>query len=370
MANESDLSKTAGPAGQPLTYSDSGVSIEAQDHAIERFKAQVESTFAGAAGGRVLAGVGSFGAAFAPDLAGLREPVLVSSTDGIGTKVRLHARFGTHAWAGRDLVSAVVNDVACLGARPLFFLDYLACNKLEPAVAHSVVGEGMAAVCREIGCALIGGELAEMGSTYQPGEYDLAGFAVGMVDRAAAWGADKVEAGAELIGVASSGAHCNGYSLLRRIFEPLSDEQWLAPHPRLGESLKDALLRPTICYAPLSSSLAARGLVQAAAHISGGGLPDNLPRVIPDGLCAQVSRAALRALAASAGVQDLFDLVNESAHIEPDEFARVLNMGVGFVLICAPEHRAAVLASADELGFKAAVIGRVNAGAAAFGWQD
>ncbi|MCC7479852.1 phosphoribosylformylglycinamidine cyclo-ligase [bacterium] len=370
MDHSKDHNNAAGRAGQPLTYSESGVSIEAQDDAIARFKAQVESTFAGAGGGRVLAGVGSFGAAFAPDFGSLSEPVLVSSTDGIGTKVRLHARFGTHAWAGRDLVSAVVNDVACLGARPLFFLDYLACNKLEPAVAHMVVGEGMAGVCHEIGCALIGGELAEMGSTYQPGEYDLAGFAVGMVDRAKAWGADKVREGAALIGVASSGAHCNGYSLLRRIFEPLPDEQWLAPHSALGESLKDALLRPTLCYAPLASALAQQDSVQSAAHISGGGLSDNMPRVIPEGLCARVSRSALRALAQAGGTQALFDLVNESASIEPDEFARVLNMGVGFVLAVEPAGQQAALEQAQALGYTAALLGEVAGGESRFAWQD
>ena len=165
-------------AERPIDYEASGVSTAAQDEAIAAFKALVERTH----GPEVLAGVGAFGAAYAPDVEGVAQPVLVSSTDGVGTKVRLHARFGTHAWAGRDLVGAVLNDVVCSGARPLFFLDYIACHKVIPAVERELVG-GMAKACREAGCALIGGEIAEMGATYNPGEYDLAGFGVGIVDR-------------------------------------------------------------------------------------------------------------------------------------------------------------------------------------------
>jgi phosphoribosylformylglycinamidine cyclo-ligase len=368
MANTSDSNDARGP----LTYAASGVSIEAQDEAIARFKSRVESTFTGAPG-KVLAGVGSFGAAFSPDLAGLSGPTLVFSTDGIGTKVRLHARFGTHAWAGRDLVSATMNDVICLGARPLVFLDYLACHTLDPEVVHQVVGEGMASVCAEIGCALIGGELAEMGSTYHPGEYDLAGFAVGMVDRDKAWGAQRVQKDAVLLGIASSGAHCNGYSLLRRIFEALPDDQWLTPDPELeGLSLKDALLRPTLSYALLTSALAQQDdcPVHAAAHISGGGLPDNLPRVIPAGLCAEVDRKAVESLAEAAGVQALFAKIRRSAQIDEQEFARVLNMGVGFVLILPAPAAAVAQTLAEKLGYRAGQIGVVRPdGHERFAWK-
>jgi phosphoribosylformylglycinamidine cyclo-ligase len=346
-----------------LTYESCGVSIEAQDEAIAGFRERVEQSHAAAlaaGAGRVLAGVGSFGAAFAPDLGGIAQPVLISSTDGIGTKVRLHARFSTHEWAGEDLVAATMNDVLCQGARPLFFLDYFACHKVDPAVVEQVVG-GMANVSREIGCALVGGEIAEMGDTYKPGEYDLAGFAVGLADGQALWGAPNVQAGDELIGLGSSGVHCNGFSLVRRLFEPLSDAQWREPVPELEASLHDALLRPTRSYAGALAALRQGGqweAVRAAAHISGGGLPDNLPRSIPDGLCAVVDGAAVRELAGNGWA--LFDIIRRRGHVAEAEMWRVFNMGVGFVLVVAPPQAAAVRELLQAAGYSAQTIGSVE----------
>jgi phosphoribosylformylglycinamidine cyclo-ligase len=345
-----------------LTYEQSGVNIDAQDRAIEGFKERVERSHAAAslAGvGTVLAGVGSFGAAFQPDLTAMKQPVLVSSTDGIGTKVRLHARFGTHEWGGRDLVAAVVNDVLCQGARPLFFLDYLACNKVEPAVVEQAVG-GMALQCGEIGCALVGGEIAEMGDTYQPGEYDLAGFAVGAVDSGAMWGAEHVREGDILLGLASSGVHCNGFSLVRRVFEELSDTEWTQPHPNLGISLHDALLAPTACYSGALDALRNGHLtpaVHAAAHISGGGLPGNLPRSVPPGLAAALDKGKVDELGAQT--RPIFDIIGRYGRVSETEMWRVFNMGVGFVLL-VDQHTAASAAEVIEnAGYRVKPIGTV-----------
>jgi phosphoribosylformylglycinamidine cyclo-ligase len=333
--------------GQPLSYEASGVSIDAQDQAIAAFKALVERTH----GPEVLAGVGAFGAAFQPGLAGMSEPVLVSSTDGIGTKVRLHARFGTHGWAGADLVGAVMNDVLCSGARPLFFLDYLACHQVVPDVERQVVG-GMAEVCAAIGCALIGGEIAEMGSTYHPGEYDLAGFGIGLVDRSKMLGADRVRPGDTLVAFPSSGVHCNGFALVRRVFEALPDEQWLAPYPGLPGNLRDTLLVPARSYAREMAGLFARFELHAAAHISGGGLIDNVPRVIPEGCTARVARSRIP-------VPPVFDIIARQGPVEPDEMWHVFNMGVGFVIAVPPESSDPILEFCREQGYGAMVIGDV-----------
>lgn len=344
-----------------LTYEQSGVSIDAQDRAIEGFKQKVELSHAAAekAGiGRVLAGVGSFGAAFAPNFTGLKRPVLISSTDGIGTKVRLHARFGTHEWAGRDLVSAVVNDVLCQGAKPMFFLDYLACNKVNPVVIEQVVG-GMASQCNEIGCALVGGEIAEMGETYQPGEYDLAGFAVGAVDAKAMWGAERVIEGDAIIGIASSGVHCNGFSLVRRIFEQRSESEWTTVLEELGSTLQQVFLKPTICYSNALDVLRDRHSesIHAAAHISGGGLPGNLPRSIPRGLGASVDRLSVRGLAGETAC--LFDIIERYGRVSQDEMWRVFNMGVGFVLIVAEDTENDISGLINGAGFRSHRIGSV-----------
>ncbi len=358
-----------------LTYEQSGVSIEAQDRAIEGFKERVERSHgaASAAGvGKVLAGVGSFGAAFAPNLVGMKQPVLVSSTDGIGTKVRLHARFGTHEWAGRDLVAAVVNDVLCQGARPLFFLDYLACHKVDPAVIEQAVG-GMALQCGEIGCALVGGEIAEMGDTYQPGEYDLAGFAVGAVDGQAMWGAEHVREGDVLLGIASSGVHCNGFSLVRKVFEAASDAEWTARNDELGGSLHDALLRPTLCYAQALGEIRSSeltGAIHAAAHISGGGVTGNLPRSVPEGLAARVNRALVRDLAGP--VAPVFDIIERYGRVSQIEMWRVFNMGVGFVLLVEQSAAESVVTAAQKAGNRVQQIGTVVASDSAerLVWSD
>lgn len=345
---------------EPLTYKQSGVSIEAQDEAIAAFKAQVERTH----GPQVLAGVGAFAAAVALPTAGMREPVLLSSTDGIGTKVRLHARFSTHAWAGHDLVAATLNDVVCSGARPLLFLDYIACHTVVPAVQRELVG-GMAEACREAGCALVGGEIAEMGDTYQPGEYDLAGFGVGLIDRPAMLGAERVKAGDVLIGLKSSGIHCNGFSLVRRVWEAKPDAWWLEPQAELGGCPRDVVLAPTRCYSAVMEVLAGQAAVHAAAHISGGGLQDNLVRVIPPGLSARVARSRIP-------TPPVFAIIQSCGPVDPAEMWQVFNMGVGFVLIVAADAVDAVLKSVSERSYAAQVIGDIapSVSEARLAWLD
>ncbi len=332
-----------------LDYQASGVSISAQDEAINAFRQDVESTH----GPEVIAGVGAFGAAFCPDLAGYTAPVFVSSTDSLGTKTILHGRFGTWQNAGRDVVGCVVNDVICSGARPIFFLDYVALNKVVPAQIHEMVGKGIAAACREIGCALIGGEIAEMRDVYQPGDFDLVGFAMGLVDRPAMLDGSDCQAGSILIGLASNGVHCNGFSLVRAALAGLPEEQWTVVDERLGESLADALLRPTICYSNAVQAVYQAGLLQAAAHISGGGLQDNVPRVIPDSLDVEVDRCSIPIL-------PVFDIIQSHGNISRDEMWHVFNMGIGFVLVVSPENADRVLAlTADN---SPRVIGRLISG--------
>lgn len=353
-----------------LTYSAAGVSIAAQDEAIERFAPELAASHAAVAaagGGTVVAGVGAFGAVFAPALTGYREPVLVSSTDGLGTKTILHSRFGSWRAAGRDLVGTVLNDVLCSGARPLFMLDYIGWHGLTPEQLAEIVG-GVAEGCAAAACALIGGELAEMRAIYQSGDFDLTGTAVGIVERSALLGAHRVEAGSSLIGLASSGVHANGFSLVRRALEGLTPEQWHAPvdTPRGSEELWQALIAPTHCYAPAFEALRRAGIeLQAAAHISGGGLPGNLPRVIPPGLCARVSRSAVPQ-------QALFATIQHAGQVGSSEMWDVFNMGCGFVLICASGQTEALLSQLHAAGQTSFRLGMVEAAQdnARFAWAD
>ncbi|MCB1219822.1 MAG: phosphoribosylformylglycinamidine cyclo-ligase [Planctomycetales bacterium] len=309
-----------------LDYQASGVSIEAQDEAIAAFRQDVESTH----GPEVVAGVGAFGAAFAPDLTGISNPVLVNSTDSLGTKTIVHSRFGTWENAGRDVVGCVVNDIIVSGARPLYFLDYLGINKVVPEQIHQMVGKGIAAACREIGCALIGGEIAEMRDVYKPGDFDLAGFAVGLVDRSRMLDGSGCREGSVLIGLESNGVHCNGFSLVRAAFSELNHDQWTSYNEDLDSSLAHALLQPTVCYANAVGRCFNAGLLQAAAHISGGGLQDNVPRVVPDGLDVEVDRSAISIL-------PVFDIIQSHGNISTDEMWHVFNMGIGFALLVSPE---------------------------------
>jgi phosphoribosylformylglycinamidine cyclo-ligase/phosphoribosylamine--glycine ligase/phosphoribosylformylglycinamidine cyclo-ligase len=331
------------------TYSSSGVNIDAGNRAVELMREAVRATY----GPEVLAGLGAFGGLFdATALKAMRAPVLVASTDGVGTKVKLAAQAGRYESLGHDLVNHCVNDILVQGARPLFFLDYIASSKLEPEKVAAVVA-GLAAACRAAKCALLGGETAEMPGVYQPGEFDLAGTIVGVVERDAILPQATVQAGDLVVGLQSSGPHTNGYSLIRKVFEGVPLE---TVFPELGVPLADALLTPHRSYLKLLSSGGGRAsrpsAIKALAHLTGGGFIENIPRVLPEGVGVVIHRGRWP-------VPPLFTLIQERGRIADEEMYRVLNMGIGMVAIVAPEDAPAFQSALGEETF---VIGEVVGG--------
>lgn len=298
-------------------YANAGVDIAAGNRAVELMKAAVKSTY----GPEVLAGIGSFGGLFdASALKGLKNPVLVASTDGVGTKVKLAAQAGRYRSIGQDIVNHCINDILVQGARPLFFMDYFATSKLTPEIVAEVV-TGIAAACRESGCALLGGETAEMPGVYLPGEFDIAGTIVGLLERENMLPRPDLRAGDVLIGIRSSGPHTNGYSLIRKIFEGISLDTVL---PELGIPLADALLAPHRSYYPVLYSLLSD--IKALAHLTGGGFLENIPRILPEGVDAVVHTG-------SWPVPALFSLIQSRGEIASEEMHRVFNMGIGMVVV-------------------------------------
>ena len=270
-----------------MDYREAGVDIPAADAAKARIKTLARGTF----NASVLSEIGSFGAMFRPDLARYREPVLVASTDGVGTKVQVAVAAGVHDTVGYDLVAHCVNDILVQGASPLFFLDYIALGRMDPERVEQIV-RGLSRACAEFGCPLVGGETAEMPGTYAPGDYDLAGFIVGVVEREKALTGENVREGDAILGLPSAGLHTNGYSLARKV---LFEEMGLSVHTRvedLGATVGEALLAPHLCYLPALEPLLERGRVRALAHITGGGFEGNIPRVLPDGLGARIRRGS------------------------------------------------------------------------------
>ncbi|MEO6226996.1 MAG: phosphoribosylformylglycinamidine cyclo-ligase [Thermomonas sp.] len=329
----------------PLTYRDAGVDIDAGNELVERIKPLVRRSFRP----EVMGGLGGFGALF--DLSGkYREPVLVSGTDGVGTKLKLAQQLGRHDTIGIDLVAMCVNDVLVQGAEPLFFLDYFATGKLDIDTAAAVIG-GIAAGCTESGCALIGGETAEMPDMYPPGEYDLAGFCVAAVEKSKLLDGCKVRAGDVLVGIASSGPHSNGYSLVRKIFDRAGRPGDLDLG---GVSLIDALMAPTKLYVKPILDLLSRHSPHAMAHITGGGLTENIIRVIPDGLALEIDASAIV-------LPPVFDWLQREGAVPVAEMWRTFNCGIGFVLVLAPGDVAAVSSDLDRLGLSHRPIGQVVA---------
>ncbi|HEV7631769.1 MAG TPA: phosphoribosylformylglycinamidine cyclo-ligase [Steroidobacteraceae bacterium] len=331
---------------QGLTYRDAGVDIDAGDELVERIKPLVRRTQRP----EVLAGIGGFGA-----LVGLpgrySVPILVSGTDGVGTKLRLAIDTGRHDTIGIDLVAMCVNDVAVQGAEPLFFLDYYATGKLQVDVAQSVVA-GIAEGCYQAGCALVGGETAEMPGMYHGGDYDLAGFCVGVVEKSEIIDGSRVAAGDAIIGLVSSGAHSNGYSLIRKLVQLAGAD---ARTELAGKTLFDRLLTPTRIYVKSMLALAAALPVHGYAHITGGGLTDNIPRVLPAGLEARLERRAW--------AQDpLFDWLAATGNIDSAEMHRTFNCGIGMIAIVAATDADAALRLLQAQGESASVIGHVHAG--------
>ena len=329
----------------PLTYRDAGVDIDAGNQLVERIKPLVKRSFRP----EVMGGLGGFGALF--DLSGkYREPVLVSGTDGVGTKLKLAQQFGRHDTIGIDLVAMCVNDVLVQGAEPMFFLDYFATGKLDIDTTVAVVG-GIAAGCTESGCALIGGETAEMPDMYAPGEYDLAGFCVAAVEKSKLLDGSKVRAGDVLVGIASSGPHSNGYSLVRKIFDRAGRPADLDLD---GTTLIDALMAPTRLYVKPVLELLSLHDLHAMAHITGGGLTENIIRVIPDGLALDIEASAIV-------LPPVFDWLQREGAVPLAEMWRTFNCGIGFVLVLAPGDVAAVSADLDRLGLAHRPIGQVVA---------
>ena len=331
------------PAPTPMTYRDAGVDIDAGNEVVERIKPLVKRSFRP----EVMGGLGGFGALF--DLSGkFKEPVLVSGTDGVGTKLKLAQQLNRHDTIGIDLVGMCVNDVLVQGAEPLFFLDYFATGKLDVDTVVSVVG-GIAKGCELSGCALIGGETAEMPDMYAPGEYDLAGFTVGAVEKSKLLDGAKVRAGDVLVGLASSGAHSNGYSLIRRIFDRAGRPGELDLG---GVNLVDALMAPTTLYVKPVLELLKSHDVHAMAHITGGGLSENIIRVVPEGLGLQVDASAWK-------LPPVFDWLQREGAVADTEMWRTFNCGIGFVLIVAPDQLAALEADLARLGLAHWQIGQV-----------
>jgi phosphoribosylformylglycinamidine cyclo-ligase len=332
------------------TYRQAGVNIDAGDEFVRRITPVVRTTFRP----EVLTELGGFGGLFRFPASKYQDPVLVSGTDGVGTKLKIAFLMDRHDTVGIDLVAMCVNDVAVSGAEPLFFLDYFATGKLAVSTAEAVV-HGIAEGCRQAGCALIGGETAEMPSFYAEGEYDLAGFAVGAVDRAKLIDGSGIRPGDALIGLASSGLHSNGYSLARRVL--LEDKQYPLDSrlPELDRPLGEVLLEPTRIYAKQILALAAEFPIKGIAHITGGGLTGNLPRIFPRGCRARIRRRTWP-------VPPIFEIIGKAGGVEADEMYRVFNMGIGLVLATAAADAPGVMARASALGDRAYRIGEMIAG--------
>jgi phosphoribosylformylglycinamidine cyclo-ligase len=332
-----------------MDYRQAGVDIDAADEAKARIKTLARKTFNPA----VLSEIGSFGAMFRPDFSRYQEPVLVASTDGVGTKIQVARAAGVHDTVGYDLVAHCVNDILVQGAVPLFFLDYIALGKMDPVRVEQIVA-GFARGCAEFGCPLIGGETAEMPGTYAPDDYDLAGFIVGVVDRRKALPLE-VREGDVLVGLPSAGLHTNGYSLARKaLFEGLS--LGVDTHvPDLGMTVGEALLAPHRSYLSALEPLLERGKVRALCHVTGGGFQGNIPRVLPEGLGAQIRRGSWQ-------IPPVFRLIQQGGGVSEDEMFRTFNMGIGMVVVVGPGELHEVEHSLERRGETSFVVGSVVRG--------
>jgi phosphoribosylformylglycinamidine cyclo-ligase len=334
-----------------MDYKQAGVDIEAGNEVVRRIRALARGTFTPG----VLSEIGSFGGLFQLDAARRADPVLVASADGVGTKLRIAFLTGIHRTIGIDLVNHCVNDILVQGAEPLFFLDYLATGRLDPDVAVEIV-EGLSTGCRVNGCALLGGETAEMPGFYADGEYDVAGFIVGAVARDRLIDGRTIQPGDALIGLPSSGLHTNGYSLARRIAFDIAGLRVDSHVPELGVTVGEALLEPHRSYLPVIKPLLASGLIKGMAHITGGGITDNLPRIFPRGTAAVIDRSAWQ-------VPAIFEWLQQTGNVPDQDMLRTFNMGIGLIVACEEsdaDRLLTALAAAGEPG--ATPIGRVVSG--------
>ena len=332
------------------SYAAAGVDVTAGYEAVNRIKPLVESTNISG----VIGGLGGFGGLFAPNVSGMKEPILVSGTDGVGTKLKIAFRMDKHDTVGIDCVAMCVNDVVCAGASPMFFLDYLAVGKNVPSRIEAIVS-GIAEGCRQAGCALIGGETAEMPGFYPVDEYDLAGFTVGMVDKEKILDGHDIIPGDVLIGLSSNGIHSNGYSLVRKVLD-VDNADLTAVVPELHCSLGEELLKPTRIYVRPVKTLLESGLkVKGISHITGGGLYENVPRMLPEGVCAQISTSSIP-------VPPIFSLIQEKGNIPERDMYNTFNMGVGLVMAVAKEDAGAVMETMIRCGEHPYLIGKCISG--------
>ena len=315
------------PSSSTTDYRQAGVDIEAGNETVRRIKSLARSTFTSG----VLSEIGSFGGLFHLNTDRYRDPVLVSSADGVGTKLKVAFMTGRHDTVGADLVNHCVNDVLVQGAEPLFFLDYLATGHLSPEIAEQVIS-GVARGCRENGCALIGGETAEMPGFYSDGEYDIAGFIVGVVERSKVINGQSIVPGDAVIGLRSAGLHTNGYSLARHVFFEVMGLKPETAVSELGATVADALLAPHRSYLQSIRPLLADGVVKGMAHITGGGITENLPRVLPDGCAAEIDLSTWV-------VPPVFELIRERGRVATDEMFKAFNMGIGLAVVCSETNR-------------------------------
>ena len=332
------------------SYAAAGVDVTAGYKAVELMKSHVARTKIPG----VLSGIGGFGGLFEPELGGMERPVLVSGTDGVGTKLKLAFLLDKHDTVGIDCVAMCANDVACSGAKPLFFLDYIACGKNVPEKIAAIVA-GVAEGCVQAGCALIGGETAEMPGFYPVDEYDLAGFCVGMADYDSMVDSANVRPGDALIGVASSGVHSNGYSLVRKLFGDSDKAEMEKYDERLGGTLAEVLLKPTKIYVRSILSLISKVPVKGIAHITGGGFLENIPRIFPEGVGCEIVKDSYE-------VPPVFKVMQEKADISDEQIYNTFNMGIGMVVCVSPENAEAAVAALEESGEEVALIGKTVAG--------
>ena len=331
------------------SYAAAGGDVTAGYEAVDRIKPLVESTYIPG----VMGSLGGFGGMFALDTAGMSEPVLVSGTDGVGTKLKIAFLMDKHDTVGIDCVAMCVNDIVCGGAKPLFFLDYIACGKNYPERIQAIV-EGVTEGCRQAGCALVGGETAEMPGFYPIDEYDLAGFSVGVVDKAKILSNDDVKEGDTVIALPSSGVHSNGFSLVRKIFD-VENRDMKKPLPELGgKSLGETLLTPTRIYVKQVLSLMEHVKVKSVAHITGGGFYENMPRSMPKGLSVRIKRSVVRVL-------PIFDLIAKEGGIAERDMFNTFNMGVGMIVTVSPKDAGTALSVLRDSGEDAYVIREVTA---------
>jgi phosphoribosylformylglycinamidine cyclo-ligase len=321
-----------------MDYRQAGVDIDAGNEVVRRIRSLARGTFTPG----VLSEIGSFGGLFRLDAANIADPVLVASADGVGTKLKIAFMTGEHRTIGRDLVNHCVNDILVQGAEPLFFFDYLATGRLQPDVAVAIV-EGLAAACRENGCALLGGETAEMPGFYAEGEYDVAGFIVGAVSRDRLIDGKRISPGDALVGLPSSGLHTNGYSLARRIAFEIAGLSHDAFVPEIDAIIGSALLIPHRSYLSIVRPLLTTGRIKGMAHITGGGITDNLPRILPNGLHAEIDRSSWR-------VPPIFEWLQKTGRVPRDDMFRAFNMGVGLILVCSASDVDDVIGSLRSSG--------------------